>query len=680
MNALAWRVTRWRAIEPGFARLLATLGALTLALLPHVARLPVWITAGLAVAMAARLAAEHRGWALPPRWLRWTAALAATAGVLVSYRTLNGLEAGTALLAVMAGLKLAETRAPRDHAVLVFIGYFLCLAALLQEQSFVQLAYAVAACWALTAALARVHRPVEANTPVRPFRLAGRVLLLGLPLAAILFMFVPRIEGRFWAVPTAADRGTTGIDEEMSPGDVAALGLSDDPAFRAWFTSPVPAPEDRYWRMLVLEQFDGRTWRRARDDGRREASLDVRGPTIDYRIALEPTQRQWLPALDYVTTWPESAAIRTRGLQLIRWDSRLMEAPRVTERFVYTARSAPQARWMADELPPDLALRNLALPEGRHPRTRALAAELRAASPEPREIVARALERFRSEPFEYVLEPPPLGADPVDEFLFETRAGFCEHYSSAFAVLMRAAGVPTRVVTGYQGGESNAYGGYLLVRQSTAHAWNEVWIAGEGWVRVDPTAAVAPERVRRGLLDGASVRGDVPGELYAEVPWLANLRSAWDAARTAWYDKVVGFSGRTQQALLERLGLGERGWQGLAIALAASFGMAALLMAAWLAWEFRPPRRDPVEVAWERVGERLAALGCGRAPHEGPFDYARRAAREVPAVAPRLQDLVDAYVGVRYLPGGTSSERDRFLALAREFVARPTIDGRRPDA
>ncbi|HUO81044.1 MAG TPA: DUF3488 domain-containing protein, partial [Steroidobacteraceae bacterium] len=224
--------------SPGVERLTVTCGAVALALAPHVVELPVWISAAFAGTVLWRLLAEQRGWAMPPRSVRTGAALGATLAVFAGYRTLNGLDAGTALLSVMACLKLLETRAPRDHAVLVFVGYLLCLATLLREQSFSRLVYVLAAAWLLTAALARVHRPVDANTPVRPFRLAAHTLVLGVPLAAVLFLFVPRLEGRFWSVPAHSSAHTTGIRDEMSPGDVAELSQSEDPAFRVWFTGP----------------------------------------------------------------------------------------------------------------------------------------------------------------------------------------------------------------------------------------------------------------------------------------------------------------------------------------------------------------------------------------------------------------------------------------------------------
>jgi transglutaminase-like putative cysteine protease len=649
----------------GLERLLATGGALALALAPHVGHLPAWISAAFAGALGWRLLAEQRGWALPPRAVLLAAALAGTLGVLAGYRTLNGLDAGTALLAVMAALKLLETRAPRDHAVLVFVGYLLCLATLLYEQSFARLGYVLVATWLLTAALARVHRPVEANTAVRPFRLAARLLGLGLPIAVVLFLFVPRIEGRFWALPASTPRHTTGIDEEMSPGDVAALGQSDDPAFRVWFRGTPPPAEQRYWRMLVLEDFDGRRWRRTASGADLAAPEVVPGGALyDYRVVLEPTGRDWLPGLDTVVAWPAALAVRSRATTLLHLEPRLRERIPVTSPLDYSLRSSVGASVMPTMLPRDLAQRDLRLPQGRAPQTRALATELRAASSDDRDYIRRVLERFRREAFEYTLEPPLLGSEPVDEFLFATRQGFCEHYASAFAVLMRAAGIPTRVVVGYQGGELNGYGGYLLVRQSSAHAWNEVWLAGAGWLRVDPTAAVAPERIRGNAL--LRDRGEALGDrLFADLPWLARGRALWDAARTEWTDAVVHFDPGRQRRLLEALGLGARAWGGLAIALAAGFALAALALAGWLAWELRPRPREPLAAAWDAVCARLAALGLPRAPAEGPLDYSRRVAAARPALAPEIEALGAAYVAVRYLPGATAADAARFRALAR---------------
>ncbi len=651
----------------GVRRLLATAGALSIALLPHLIHLPAWVTAAFVATVAWRIAAEQRAWAMPSRPWRLVGAFAAVLGVLLQFHTLNGLDAGTALLTLMAALKLAETRAPRDHAVLVFVGYLLCLATLLYGESPPRLAFVLLAVWLLTAALARVHRPVGADAPVRPFRLAARVLVLGLPLAVILFLFVPRLEGRFWAIP-ARGGAVTGIGDDMAPGDVANLALSDEPVLRAWFDGPPPPLASRYWRVQVFENFDGRAWHRAttRADGA-PPPIAPAGTSYRYRIALEPTHRPWLAGLDTVSDWPASSVERLRSGALVRIGAGQAPSP-VEARLEYELRSSPRAQVMPDLLPDDLRRRDLELPAAAAPRARALAARLRDGRDE-RAFAAAVLARFHDEPYEYTLQPPPLGADPTDEFLFTTRQGFCEHYAAAFAVLMRAGGVPARVVVGYQGGEWNDVGDYLLVAQASAHAWNEIWIAGEGWVRVDPTSAVAPERVHRDGRGLAFAGGGV-GRALASAAWVVRARQAWDAARTAWSSGVVGFDAAAQDRLLERIGLGGAGIRGLAIALTAGFVLAALGLGAWLALELRPRREDPLVRAWREFCAALAARGLPAGVAEGPLDYVRRVARAQPALGPAVTAFGEAYVQARYLPGAVRADVARVVVLSRAVRAR----------
>ncbi|MCX7058458.1 MAG: DUF3488 and transglutaminase-like domain-containing protein [Proteobacteria bacterium] len=652
--------------SPGLRRLMTTCGALTVALLPHVARLPPWISATFALAVLWRLLAEQRAYALPSRALRVVAALAAVLAVLANYRTLNGLEAGTALLCLMAALKLGETRAARDHAVLVFVGYLLCLATLLHQESLPRLCFVLLAVWLLTAALARAHRPLEASSSTHPLRLAARLLGLGLPLAALLFVFVPRLEGHFWALPTLRDTALTGIGDDMTPGDIASLARSDEPAFRAWFEAAVPSPPQRYWRVQVLESFDGRGWHRGAT--RADASappVAADGARYDYRVALEATHRPWLVGLDTVLDWPQTLARRNRAGVLMRLGRGPRELQDLDSRFEYALSSAPSARVMPDGLPEDLAQRNVELPPGRAPATRALAARLRGASSSEHAYIDAVLRRFHDEAYEYTLEPPRLGTEPTDEFMFGTRQGFCEHYAAAFAVMMRAVGIPARVVIGYQGGDWNRYGGYLLVRQSSAHAWNEVWLSGEGWRRVDPTAAVAPERVRQG--DGGPADAHDGVGVLADWAWLGRARQLWDAARTAWYEGVINFSAKSQQRLLDALGLGAWGLRGLALALTAGFMLTALLLGGWLAWELRPAHTDPLQRAWAAVCTSLAAAGLPRAPAEGPLDYARRVAQAAPALGDAMQTFATAYVRARYLPYAVAGDLREVQRLARRL-------------
>jgi transglutaminase-like putative cysteine protease len=658
----------------GMRRLVATEGALALALLAHVDHFPIWVSGTVGLALAARLLAEARGLGLPGGALRAVLAIVVTAAVLVSYRTLNGVEAGTAMLALMAALKLSETRTPRDHAVLVFIGYFLCLASLLYQQSMLRFVHALLVCWLLTIALATSQRRIEEDARPPTGTLTLRIVLLGLPFALVLFLFVPRLEGRFWALPSNDTRHQTGISEEMSPGDVSELSKSDAPAFRVWFEGDPPSREQRYFRAIVLEDFDGRTWRRGAGASDWHAPEVVPADIpIGYRITLEPTERAWLVGLDRVVEWPRELAVETQNGQLIRVNRETQSPMPVIAPFTYSLRSSLRQKPSGVALSARDLSRVLRLPREGAPRTRALAAELRAAASDERDFVARVLVHLKEQHFGYTLEPPPLGREPTDEFLFGTRAGFCEHFASAFAVLMRAGGVPARIIAGYLGGERNPYGGYLLVRQSTAHAWTEVWLAPDGWLRIDPTAVIAPQRLSGGLAE-ALPEESVPGRLVAEWPWLGTARAMLDAVRTGWQENVVGFSTRTQAELLKRLGLSKAGIAGFAIALGAGLLAAGLWLAALAALALRRPRADAALRLWLRFCARLARAGLPRRPSEGPLDYARRVASERPDLSAGVSEIASLYAAVRYLPGAGEAERERLQQLIAAF--RPTISGR----
>ncbi|MGH8135907.1 MAG: transglutaminaseTgpA domain-containing protein, partial [Steroidobacteraceae bacterium] len=483
-------------LEPGeqSRRLSWTTASLAAALLPHMAHFRIWVTGFVLAACIWRLLTERHGWRLPGAALRIAIAVAATAGVIASYSTITGLDGGTALLALMAALKLLETRVPRDHVILIFIGWFLCLSAFLYAQDLVTVACVVPTVWLLAAALLEVARRGQglAQSAVRT---AGAMLLKALPLALVLFLFFPRIAGSFWGAPSS-ERALSGLTDEMSPGDISDLTLNDTVAFRVRFKDPPPPPRDRYWRGPVLNEFDGYTW--SRGDHQYDYQPRVRhfGPPVDYTVTLEPTGQRMLFALDMVAQWPAAMAQQT-------WDYQLRTRNPVNSVLQYEARSYPRYQTGARLVP---ALRNLnvQLAPRRNPRAIELAQRMRAAAGSDRGFARAVLAMFRYQPFHYTLTPPGLERDSVDDFLFNTRQGFCGHYASAFTLMMRAAGIPARVVGGYQGGDWNPIGGYLILRQSHAHAWSEIWLAESGWTRYDPTAAVAPERIERGPLAALS--------------------------------------------------------------------------------------------------------------------------------------------------------------------------------
>jgi transglutaminase-like putative cysteine protease len=560
----------------------------------------------------------------------------------------------------MGALQLLEATRPRDLAFVIGAALFLLLAACLDAQALWRLPLYALGLWISCAALLALARD-RGTAPARAaLRESGRALLLATPLALLLFLFFPRLPGAFWALPEEHE-AVTGLSDEMDPGSIAELSQLDEPAMRVRFDGPAPPPAERYWRGPVLHDFDGRVWRVRRGLFVRRPALEFSGTAYRYSIALEPGSLDVLPALELPEGELPPFALLGADYQLI--------APRPPDRVLrYSLTSRTRYR-STEPLSALLRRVDLALPRGRNPRTVALAQQLRAAASDERAYVAAVLDRFRHG-FAYTLAPQRLGAEPVDEFLFDTRAGFCGHYASAFATLMRAAGIPAHVVGGYQGGDWNPIGGYYLVRQSHAHAWTEIWLDGPGWVRVDPTAMVAPARLQGAAIDllpGAAQSGE---RLLRRLPWAEALLQGWDALDTWWQREVVGFNFARQLALLDRLGLRARDWGALAGLLTAG----AIAWATVLAWNSRrraaPARPDALARAWLALGAKLARCGVPRRPEEGPLDYAERVAAALPALAAPVRRLAREYAGLRFGPGAPAGAVESFRRAVRHFRPR----------
>jgi len=639
-------------------QLIWVVSGFALAVLPHVPDLKLWIVLLACVCVALRIVIALRGWNLPPRLLRTAVALAAMLGVLMAYRTLNGLEAGTAFLVVMGAMKIIEARNARDLTVVIFVAYFLLFAGFLYHQSLLRLPWMLVSTWWLTAMLMRIHQtsPMSVREAIG---LTGKMLLQALPVMVLLFLLFPRLPGQFWAMP-ARGGATSGLNDEMSPGDVSELSLSSAIAFRVRFQGVAPPPNQRYWRGPVLHDFDGRTWRRLRNFLPQEP-LATGGAGYEYTLSLEPHNRPWVFGLDAVTEWPRERLIRTFDLQLLARDP-------IAATTSFTLRSDTAYRF-GETLPASTRKRDLS-PGEHNPRAKQFAVELRERSGSDEAFVDAVLRNFRDEKFYYTLEPPRLAPDSVDDFLFNTRRGFCEHFASAFTMLVRAAGIPARVVTGYQGGEFNPLGGYFIVRQSDAHAWSEVWLEGKGWVRKDPTAYVAPERIERGMDAALGADEPVPDRLLRSSNVLVQIRFAWDALNTFWNDQVIGFGSLQQQSLLEHIGITDADWQALGIGLALTLGAFFAALSVYLAWQFRPRSRDPVLQIYTQLSRRLGRRNLGRATHEGPHDYLERVMRARPDLARELDEARSLYINLRYGPVPASQLTGSQLSRLKFLVSR----------
>jgi transglutaminase-like putative cysteine protease len=471
-----------------------------------------------------------------------------------------------------------------------------------------------------------------------------------------MWVFFPRIATPFWAVPIDTSRAATGISDTMSPGDITSLSLSNAVAFRVSFDGAVPPPRDRYWRGLVLTRFNGRTWtgREPSISANALQQIRVAGEPISYEVTLEATQQQWVFALDMPLNWSLSRTFMGPQQQLAR------SIP-IDQRTAYEVVSYPDYR-VETELSTMYRNWYLRLPKSSNSRTAELARAMRAAAPSDEDFIDAVLAKFNREEFFYTLEPPPLGSDPVDRFLFDTRRGFCEHYASAFAVMMRNAGIPTRIVLGYHGGEINPMGGHLIVRQSDAHAWTEVWLEGIGWRRVDPTAAVAPDRIDYGASDAAFEGLGEAWGLSAPSALLHKLSLTVDAINAKWNDWVLGYGPDTQSRFMTWLGMRDPDWRKMMLTLVAAVAAIVVLISALLMLRYRPPRRDAATRLYLRF---VRKTGVQPDVGETPLGFAARARDAARVPDTTIDRITDAYLETRYGPAAGAA----FERLRREVAA-----------
>ncbi len=618
------------------------LGALAAAAAAHAAHTPAPILLfGLACVLW-RWMASRSAWPLPGIALRALLTIGALAGVTLAFGTVFGRDAGTALLIVMLSLKLLEMRTYRDAMLVLFLGCFLTVVMAFHSQEIPIAALLLGALLLLVTAMIELNQPPpdgprRARRDAPPLRFAAVMLLQATPLMLLMFVLFPRLPAPLWALPADSRSSATGLSETMAPGSVSELAGSDAPAFRVIFDGATPASEALYWRGPVFWYTDGHNWSA---DARRTATQTMTTPAftpvgkaISYTVMMEPSHQRWLFALDLPYTAPAGGA-HSADLFL------LADRPvRELHRYAVTSYSDYRTGPLGD----DERRRALQLPDA-NPRSIALARAWRDEGHNDATLVQRALGHFRNEPFHYTLTPTLLGKDAIDDFLFGSRRGFCEHYAAAFTVLMRAAGIPARVVTGYQGGEYNPIGGYLLVRQRDAHAWAEVWLEERGWTRIDPTAAVAPERIAQGggrLHDRAGMRSALHDGLVGD--FLQRAHHGWDALNIRWDAWVLAYGPQAQQTLLARLGL--RSWPAMLSGMMASVALALLLLVLILR---RRRRGDPLTELYARFRGKLARRGMIASPAEGPITFAGRARRHCPQAAEPIDHITRLYVAMRY--------------------------------
>jgi protein-glutamine gamma-glutamyltransferase len=630
------------------------IAGLLLVAAPHALRAPWWLTLLTLCLFGWRMYFALNRAPLPSRWLVLGVAAVAMLGVWIEFRTLFGRQSGILLLMLFSGLKLLETRTHRDAAMATFLGYFLVITNFLYTQTIPTAAAMAAAAFFLTATLiglAAPQRPARAN-----LRTAGLLLAHAAPAALALFLLFPRVQGPLWGLPQDAYAGMTGLSDTMAPGSISSLAGSDAIAFRAEFQGDPPPQALRYWRGPVLWDFDGRTWSIGANFIVQFAEPSGGRARYRYEVVLEPHNRHWLFALETAASLPQGARMS--------FDGQLVSSTPVRSRMRYdlTSMIAPQPELRETQ---GTLRRARRLPQGFNPLASKLAAEWREASANDVEVLERAIAFLRQGGYTYTLEPPLLGEHSVDEFLFKTKAGFCEHFSAAFVFLMRAAGVPARVVTGYQGGELNSIDSIITVRQSDAHAWAEVLLGSRGWVRVDPTGAAVPGRLEAGLLRAVPQDATLPLLMRPQLEWLRGVRDRWEAVAHKWNVWVLAYNPERQRDLMANLGIRDADWRALTATLFAFLGAMTLVLLAWSLKRLARP--DPVQRAWRAFCRKLARRGVERAPSEGPRDYATRAARALPAARRSILHIGALYIALRYGTHATQPGVARLRKLVREF-------------
>ena len=606
-------------------------------ILPQVSNLPVWCSLLAAGVLAWRGYLAYLSKPLPSRWWLLALLVVTVAATVFTHRTLLGRDAGVTLIVILLALKTLELRAKRDAFVIFFLSFFTMLTNFFFSQSLLVAAAMLIALLGLLTALVNTHMPVGKPPLLQAAKTAGWMALLGAPVMAVLFLLFPRM-APLWGVPGDAMSGRSGLSANMQIGNIAKLALDESIAMRVRFSGAPPQQSDLYFRGPVLSTFDGREWRPLRSGFSQgmqaPANLKVAGNPIRYEVTMEPNNRPWLLVLDAAPTKPTLTGLDATMTPDLQW---VADRP-FTDLTRYSATSHPTFTHGPERSQASLQ-DYLALPPGFNPRTLQLAADMRR---EPSlqtaggaELVNAVMNRLRTGGYAYTLEPGVFGQNTADEFWFDRKEGFCEHIASSFVILMRALDVPARIVTGYQGGEVNAVDGFWTIRQSDAHAWTEVWMAGRGWVRVDPTSAVAPGRTGtfarlsapQGVLAGAFT-----GAFGAVNPnLLANMRAAWEAVNNGWNQWVLNYTQTKQLNLLKDIGFATPGWEDLSYLLIGIVVFVSLCGAAWTLWE--KSRHDPWLRLLARAQKRLVGVGLTLAPNTPPRSIAQQMATQKDRIA-----------------------------------------------
>jgi protein-glutamine gamma-glutamyltransferase len=634
--------------------------SLILVISPHLSRFPNWsIVLIMILFMWKIFCIDHQRWQAP-KWLLIIISIVSMVGIFIYFGTLFGKTAGSIFLSIMLTVKLHESKSRRDYMLLVSLSFFIIVTNFLFSQSIFTVVYMLFTMIILIISLLSINQGSAKITLNYKIKFSVKLISLTLPLMLVMFVLFPRISGPLWKLPEEKQSALSGLSETMSPGDISSLIQSNALAFRVDFETPAPPQNKLYWRALVLWDFDGHTWEQGKTNPSRVNMQFLRSSKpVNYTITLEPHNKDWLYALDMPSSIPEKAKYTNNSNLRYRDTINSLHQYSVTSILDYVIQPKI-SQWEK--------FTGLNFPLNSNPETLAMGQRLATQYKNNEEIVNHVLSLFNQQNFYYTLNPPLTpGFDSVDQFLFNTKRGFCEHYASSFTLLMRAANIPARVVLGFQGGTVNPLNQVMSVRNSDAHAWSEVWLKNRGWVRVDPTAAVAPQRIEQNLQAALDADELLDYNSLANNKLIKNVLFYWEAIDNQWKQWVIGYDYDLQQKLLQSILKKNIRLSDLLLIMVIAVTGTLIIISLYIMKPWRREKSDPVVNIYNRFCKKLSYQGVIRHVYEGPVDFSSRATQALPSQKSSIIMITQLYTTLRYQPLHNEKHLKQFKNLVKSF-------------
>lgn len=663
-----FHISTGQEIKPDRQALYSLFIAFLLSVSPHLGRLPAWFAVLAIFVFFWRYKIITVNVRPPGSIVRIIIIFIVLLFLFQHYHTLLGRDAGVAMLVALTMLKFLELKTMRDYMLVIFLCLFIVLTSFLYSQSLWLGVYLMAVVIVLFTVMMYLNHS-NRQKPFTMLRRAAGIVMMGLPVAILLFLLFPRLQGGLFGLPGDSHSGLTGMSDTMEPGSINELNQSEKVAFRVEFNGRLPVAKQRYWRGLVLENYEQGVWKESPQAKVVAAKVNYKKENvIKYSILQEPSNKKWIFALDMPVSKPVE----------LKWGTgqTLRSTGPIRERQQLQIKSAINYKF--PKISDEVRQRNLDKSSIKGDRLARLAEKLYRQAGSDREYIKAVFDYYRDNKFFYTLQPPLLGDKPVQSFMLDTRRGYCEHYASSFTAMMRLAGIPARVVIGYQGGEWNEQGDYLIVRQSDAHAWSEVWLEESGWVRVDPTSAVAPERIEYGfsairqLMEQGQPLGNVAGEklqaILAGTPFSRTIKGVklfWDGVNTHWYKWVIDYGKKNQSSLLRWIGFQQTDWSKL-VFLLVGLGSLVVSIQAWLLFH-RKKITDPAIRQYQKYCHRLSRIGIVRSPSEGPASFARRVIGLRPDLQGAVMSVTGAYIAILYAGISDPKQQQILTRVVHDF-------------